>query len=265
MPAPPNDISAKELFLQLCEPAPSEVIDFPRKDRKTGKPITRVRIVVVPQLEHERAQMSAREGIMKRYGLKAAELDDKVTREVVGDAIARELLAIACVHEEPMPGTADSDSGPKYARLFKDAAHVSELTAHEIVVLFNAYLLVQEKYGPFESSPMTVEDIDRWVKRLVEGGSEFPLLSMSVPQLVQLSYLLAERNYSLSQFLATQWESLPATSKFTLPDSCGDIFSFGKPAENSESTGSESFEPMLGAETISVEDAIDLARKLVPR
>lgn len=266
MPAPPKDVPAKELFLQLCEPAPSEVIDFPRKNRQTGKPITRVRIMVVPQIEHERAQMSARKSIMDRYQLKAGELEDKITREVAGDAIARELLVVACRHESPMPGTEDSAEGPQYPRLFRDAAHVSELTAHEIMVLFNAYLAVQEKYGPFESHPMTPDDIDNWVKRLVEGGSELPLLSTTFPQLVQLSYLLAERTYSLSQVLATQLQNSPPTSGFTLPAYCGDIYSFGRPAENSESTGSESSDSLLAdVDSISTEDAIELARKLVLR
>jgi hypothetical protein len=266
MAGPPDDVSAKDLFLKLTEPKPtSEPIDFPRKNRATGKPFTRLRIQVLSQLEHERARIEAHRKLRERYNLKTDEMGDITIREVAGDAIAREVLAMACVHESPIKGSEDDESGPKYPRMFRDAEHVSELTAHEIVVLFNAYLLVQEKFGPFESDPMTPEDLNKWIKRLEEGGSELPLLSMSLPQLVQLAYLLAARNYSLFHTLSTQWQSLPDTLKSTLRASCGDISSFGKPADDSESDGSVSYEPSMSGEPISLEDAVELARRLVQR
>lgn len=263
---PPADIPAGELFLQLCEPKPSEVIDFPRKSPITKKPITRVRVQVLSMREHENARITAHKKLREKYNLKADEMGDMTIREVCGDAIAREVLALACLHEKAINGTEESDTGPKYPKMFRDADHVSDLTAHEIMVLFNAYTLVQEKYGPFENNISSPAEVDRWVKRLVEGGSEFPLLSMTWPRLVELTSSLAARTYSLSHILASQWQSLPDTLRSTLLASCGDIASYGVQLASDDDTGLESsHESFMTGEPITTEDAMDIARRIVGR
>ncbi len=267
MPAPPEDTSAKELFLQLSEPKPGDDFDFPRKT-SAGKPVTRIRIQVLSMKEHEQARIEAHKKLKSKYLLKEDDMNGITMREVHGDAVAREVLAAACRKTVPFEGSAESERGPQYPRAFRDAEHISEeLTANEVLILFHAYLLVQEKYGPFEVQQETAEDVNQWIRRLEEGGSELPLLSLSLPQLARLTSSLGERIYLLYQALATQWESLPDTLRSTLLDSFGDISSFGRPLESSDPTGSESSsDAVLSTEReLSIEDAHDLARKLLNR
>jgi hypothetical protein len=267
MSAPPTDVSAKDLFLVLSAPKPGEDFDFPRKDH-SGKPVARIRIQVLSMKEHEHARIEAHRKLKAKYLLKEEDMNGITMREVHGDAVAREVLAAACRRTEPIEGTPESDRGPQYPRAFRDAEQINdELTGNEILTLFHAYLLVQEKYAPFETEAETAEDLNRWIRRLEEGGSELPLLSLSLPQLARRTFSLVVRISSLYQALATQWESLPDTLRSTLLTSFGDISSFGKPAEGDDSTGSESSdEPLLKqGHDLSIEDAKDLARKLVPR
>jgi hypothetical protein len=262
--APPTDISAAELYLKLSEPKPSEVFDWPRNG-PDGKPVRRVRVQVLSMKEHELARIEGHRKIKKTYGLKSEDMSDAIIREVAGDAVARELIAMACVHVEPAPGTEhDEERGPRYPRMFRDADHVSELTAHEVLVLFNAYILTQDKFGPFERSVESEADVDRWIKRLEEGGSEFPLLSLSLPQLVTLAFSLAARTSSLYRALATQWESLPDSSKSTLRDFSETISFYGSAPDEPEESGSESLpEPVLTTEhELSIDDAKAMALRL---
>lgn len=268
MPGPPADVSAKDLFLKLSEPKPSEVVDFPRKNH-AGKPVAQIRIQVLSMKEHEQARVEAHRKLKSRYALKEDDMNGLTMREVHGDAVAREVLATACRMVEAIEGTEESDTGVRYPRAFRDAEQINdELTANEILILFNSYLQVQEKYGPFETQIETAEDVNKWIQRLEEGGSELPLLALSLPQLVRLTSLLGVRTSSLYRVLATQWESLPDTLRSTLLNSFGDISSFGRPVETSEDTGSENSpeDALLRADRpLTIEDAKDLARRLGQR
>ncbi|UOF77310.1 hypothetical protein [Caudoviricetes sp.] len=266
MPGPPTDVSAKDTFLILSTPKPGEEFDFPRKDHK-GRPVARIRIQVLSMKEHEQARVEAHRKLKTKYLLKEEDMNGITMREVHGDAVAREVLATACRRTEPIEGTENSERGVQYPRAFRDAEQINdELTSNEILTLFHAYLLVQEKYAPFETQQENAEDVNRWIQRLEEGGDALPLLSLSLPQLARLTFSLAERTSSLYRALSTQWENLPDTLRSTLLTSFGDISSFGKPAGDPENTGLENSEPELRAgHDLTIEDAKDLARKLVPR
>jgi hypothetical protein len=116
---------------------------------------------------------------------------------------------------------------------------VEKLGADEVAILFALWNQVQTKFGPYERNIRTPEEIDAWIKRLAEGGSEFPLLSLASPALVELTQSLAVRTFTLYQLLASQWESLPPTLKSSLENFSTAIASSGKPVEASESTGSD--------------------------
>lgn len=265
MAGPPTDISAEELFLKLCEPKPSAEFDWPLKG-KDGKPLRRYRMMVLSMTEHEIARIEAHKAIKKKFGLKEEDMGGITIREVAGDAVARQLIAMACRHVNPLPGTENSETGPSYPRMFRDADHVGELTAHEVLVLFNSYLLTQEKFGPFERGLENEEDLNRWIKRLEEGGSELPLLSISLPHLVVLTQSLQGRISRLYQDIHSQWESLPDSLRSTLQSYCGDISGFGQSHEDFESAGSESYEPGLDADfELDTEDAKRLAQRLTRR
>jgi hypothetical protein len=258
MAKPPADIPPSELWLKLSEPRPSEVLDFPRKGAN-GKPIGQIRIRVLRAEDHNvarlRAQTDLREAA-KRVGMKdlsREDMDSPAIREVIGDLTAHELLQMACLGVEPMPGGSDDeDSAPRYPLVFHSAEAVRKsLTADETAVLFNAYLLVQDKYGPFERN-FDEGDMDAWVTRLEEGASEFPLAHMPWPQLVRLAFCFAGRLSSLSRILESQFSSLPDTLQSSLKNYCLGISSSGEPQEDETESSLES----------SVEVSIDVAARV---
>lgn len=213
---PPTDVSPQELWAKLSEQRPAEVIDFPRKDFK-GKPIARVRIQVLTMADHNTARMRGHAELKKSaasvFGLGKLDPQDMqspAVNEVLGDLIAHEVLCLACTKATPEPGT--EHDRPFYTQLFKDAEQLrNSLTADEVAILFNAYMLTQAKYGPFERSVTTTEDGNAWVKRLAEGADAYPLLHLSLPQLAELTLWSLGRLFSLSRILESQRSNLPPT------------------------------------------------------
>lgn len=234
---PPVDIQPSELWLKLCEPIPSEVVDFPRKDRK-GNPIGKVRIQVLRMEDHNKARLVATKALKiaaKEAGigeLDKNELETDAVREVLGDLIAHELLCMACLTDEKQLD--DENGNPVYGRVFGKPSQIREaLTADETLVLFNAYRLVQFKYGPFEKTITEDGDIEAWISRLKEGGSEFPLLALPLPQLVGLTFALSEKISSLCHILAFHQSNLPDTLISDLRNCFTDTFLFGEQLSNS--------------------------------
>lgn len=254
---PTKEIPPSELFAKLLEmPRPSEVIDFPRNDAH-GNPVDRIRVQVLTSLDHDKAREQAH-AALKGRGLDKEDMSAPAIREVLGDAIAKELIAMACLTERDF-----GDAGkPTYGRIFRNAKDVDSLAADEILILFNAYQLVQSKYGPFERN-LSADDIEAWITRLGEGGSEFPLLSLALPQLVLLAQCLGERLYTLSRIPASPSESSPSTSGSPAPDSSTDTGSAGSPVDATDLTGSERRDRPLGP--ITTEAARDMAEKMRDR
>jgi hypothetical protein len=145
----------------------------------------------------------------------------------LGDATAKEVIAAACVTVDAAKGS----NPPVYGKVFRDGRDVEKLGADEVAVLFALWNQVQAKFGPYERNIRTPQELDAWIKRLGEGGSEFPLLRIASPQLVELTHSLAVRTFTLYRLLASQWESLPDTLRSNLENFSTDIASFGKPAD----------------------------------
>lgn len=234
---PPADVPASKLFQKLQEtPAPQEEIEFPRE----GFGNVWVRVLSMEQVEN------ARHLALKK--LKARDLTNdgfEITKRIEGDAVAKELIAMAVFERD------GSDDAPLYARVFRDARDVDALKPDEIAVLFNAYLMVQDKYGPIESN-VTAEDVDAWVIRLAEGGSAFPLASISSQGLVDLTHSLSVKMYSLCQTLASQFSSLPDTLRSSLERFPLVMSLSGELADDSASTGGAS----------SVEITLEAAKRI---
>ncbi len=251
---PPADVEPSELFLKLSSAErPSEVIDFPRKD-KNGNPFGRVRIRVLTSDEHDQARLRALASL-KKQELKPADMETPLVRAVAGDATARELIAMAATTEKNYGPDPDS---PIYGRLFRHADDVSQLSADEVLVLFNAYQLVQHKFGPFERNIVSKEDEDAWIARLGEGASEFPLLELVWPQLAALTLSLGRRLYTLSRILESQSESLPSSLAAALESSLMDTSSVGSRAARPMPTGSG---PSAEPDQLTLEQATELARQ----
>lgn len=199
--AKPPEVPANELFAKLLErPAPSEVAPFPRLD-ENGDPLFDVRIFVLTQNEREAAMAAARKRVKELIGddsLPGLSLD-----EMLGDQTAKELLARA-VHQDQLIPNQQENEPPRYARLFANAHDVGRLTSDEVACLFGAYLLVQRKYGPVESSFESEREINAWVERLAEGANSFPLALLQSHQRDTLLGLLAQRLWLVCQTLTSR-------------------------------------------------------------
>lgn len=202
---PPTDIEASELWLRLRErPRPSDVIVFPG--------LGRVRVRVLTMEEQDEAKLAAHRLLKEKHKLTKDDLLTQILAEHAGDAVAKELLARACVQEHAINAQqVEAGKSPVYARIFVDGAALNVLTAPELSMLFGAYLLVQEKFGPTERTIQSADERDAWVRRLVEGASAYPLARMPLPGLVALITSLAARCYSLSCILGYLHEHSPDT------------------------------------------------------
>lgn len=230
---PPKDVPASELFMKLLEmPRPNEIFDFPRKD-ELGIPVGKVRMQTLTSIEHDRAREAAHKAVKAR-GYSVEELSAPTIKEVLGDAVAKELIAMACLTERNF----GSEERPTYGRIFRNAADLDALTSDEILILWNSYQLVQYKYGPIERN-LDQEEFNAWVRRLGEGGAEFPLLRLALPQLVILAQSLGAKLCTLFRILESQREALPTSLAAQLADfSMGTGWS-GTPVDSSDLDGSE--------------------------
>jgi hypothetical protein len=211
--------------------------------------------------------MEGRQKFKQKYNLSAEDMKDPSVEKMVADAAAREILAACCFHVKPIDGSEGDEGGPRYWRMWRDSDHVNSLSAHEIAVLFRAYQLTQEKFGPYEGGGMSKAEQDLWIKRCMEGAAGFPLLSMPLPHLLTFSSSSVERLCSLSDVLASQWSSLPPTLASALEPFLVDTSSFGKPAAGSALDGSDESDdvedPILNPdEVLEVDDAVAVAQRL---
>ena len=254
---PPNDVSATDLWQALNEPSPSEVIDFPRKNR-SGQAVGKVRIKVLKMEDHNKARLLATKSLkeaIKNSNLGEFSKDDMesdAVKEVLGDLIAHELLCMACYTDTEQ----DIDDPFPYAKVFLTPKHISSvLTADETLVLFNAYRMVQYKYGLFEKTINDDDDIEAWLTRLKEGGSAFPLLALPLPQLADLAFCLSEKISMLCQILESQHSILPDTLKSDLKTCFTGTFSFGERLNRSIQISEE-----ISQKTVDLETAVKLSQ-----
>lgn len=256
MALPPNDVEPSELWRKLEESEPAEVVDFPRYG-KDGKPIGQIRIKALRMNAHDDARVRAREKLRKKPRVVKEDFEGaNIIREVEGDMVARELLWLACTVDTPKTR---ADGTEWYPQAFPNPEAIGErLTGDEIAVLFSSYLMIQQKYGPSPGS-MTEEEIDKWIERLVEGGSALPLARLNSHQLAKLLWSLAHRNYTLCRTLESQRSNLPDTLNAALESLSFDISCFGTPQENSASTPESSGE--LAEQVITIEDAIEISKQ----
>ena len=204
---PPTDISARALFLKLIErPYPSEIVPFPRFNAE-GKPICMVRIRVLPFEDHERAQLEAEKRIRGQFTPEEYAHAERTSslRQIIDDAVTAELVAMVVMAVDPVEGS----DPPRYERLFANASEVRALTADEVSTLFSMYLMVQARFGPYETSFRTEDEIKAWIQRLAEGAGAFPLAQIGSRQRDELLLCSAQRASLLYQILDCQPENLP--------------------------------------------------------
>lgn len=180
------------------------VVELPTK-RVTGTEIPKIRILVLRMEQHDDARVRANEYVKKKHRITDESMRTPLAVELLGDAVARELLAMACVEVEPFK---TDDDRPDYPRIFGDSSDVNKLTADEVTALFGAYVMVQKKFGPMDRE-LDDEEVNAWIERLVEGGSALPLSLLPLPECADLCLLLARRASCLSKLLDCQQKNLP--------------------------------------------------------
>lgn len=234
MANPPADVEPLSLFEKLQEvPAPSEIYAYPRKgvDMK-------FRMFVLGVDDHQAAREKAI-AKLKAKGHDAADRDTINLREVFGDMVARELLAMAVRHIDPIPGSEATPGGLQYGRHFHSAEALGEarVTADEVAVLFTMWQLTQAKYGPYEWNIENEHQLSRWVEKLAVGASAAPLARCDWQALVESSMLLARRAFLLSACLESQRSTLPDTLASTLDALGMDTSLFGELPAKLTNTG----------------------------
>lgn len=267
---PPDNVEAAELWRKLHEfPQPSEIVDFPRAYPKghplAGKPLQKVRIQVLCEEQHDEARLRAHHHLKEERKLKLEDMAGEAASSVLGDATAVELLALAVMTVEPIKGT--DDDRPRYRRMFSRGEDIRKaLTADEVAALFAMYLQVQRAYGPHSRSVASDDDLNWWIKKLAEGGQFYPLASLDLPALAELTSCLAQRAHTLSLILESQLSGSPNTSESDLKSfGIGTGFFGAPPASDAETGGESSDDPVTGlgpGETLSAEAAAAIAAKL---
>jgi hypothetical protein len=269
MSGPPKDIPASELFLKLCEiPRPSEVVDFPRVDPDTGKPVCKIRIQVLTMVQHDEARIRAFKKLKKGRELSAEDMESSLLREVCGDRVAREVLAMSCLHEKPIKGTVEAGS-PRYGKFFNNVDELDNLTADELMVLFSTYEIVQHRFGPNRRTIDSDEELNAWIERLKDGASVYPLAGQSWHQLANLCFSLVERVSALSGHLESQSESLQHISDAQKRNWAIGTGLFGQQRAETMTAGQDLSSnsrneaiPKLPNEPITTEEAAAIGRRL---
>lgn len=289
MGMPPTDVNPGDLFGRLCQsPRPTTVVDFPRKDPVSGKPVAQMRLVALTMADHDDARLQAKETI-KEHVKDRGDLSIKLVEEILGDLVARFILMKACRWTKAVKGREDKADGTQYPYVFAELGDFekAQISADELAVLFSMWEKFQHDSGPMYCDVATEEELNAWIVRLAQGASDHPLSRISLPQLADLTVLLARRAYSLSAILESHSEILPPSLVARLESwAIGTYYSGELPATAgniglmwSSGGSDDDGEPIprkvvaaedwlnldLGSEPVTPETAAKLARELLGR
>lgn len=182
---PPKDVEPSVLFAKLtATPRPYRVVDLPRKNHETGEPVSQVAMVVLTQEEMINAASEAEKLARKKLGegLPKKEEYSLGYDDVYQNIAACEVLFRACRSVEDITKKA-----------FKTPHEIMQsLSNDEIAVLHHHYLTVKYELGPIVAE-MSVEEMETWIRVLGEGGSTFPLDTLSWGVLRTLVVSMAKR------------------------------------------------------------------------
>lgn len=180
-----TEIDASELWLRLAQlPRPSRTVDYPKLDPITGEPMGKVLVQILTQEEQMEAAIAA-----ERYTKAQVKDSDRGSlgyENVYKNACSVEVLYRAIKRVDKPTHT--FFPSPRDIR--------QKMTPDEVGVLMAMYLEVQREMGPIVAD-MTDTELEAWITRLVEGGSAFPLGSLSSEGMSSLVMLMASRLYRL--------------------------------------------------------------------
>jgi hypothetical protein len=214
MTMPPDDLSPQDLWAKIMEmPRPHEVIDFPRTDLVTGKPLGKVALWILTQEESMSCIRAA--AAFVKDALKDAKPGDAGYADLYRNQSTIEVLSRACRKADNL----DHPLFPSPSLMRK------KMTSDELGVLMFAYARVQSKLGPLVSE-LSVEELEAWTARLVTGGEA----SLSF-----LDFLTSDAKNQLLEHLALQLQiSSTSTGSPGSPQDDTSIESSPLPAEASD-------------------------------
>lgn len=204
MPGPPENIEASELWLALTQiPRPHRIVDFPRKIPGTDETVGKV--AIWPLTQEEQMACNAEADRFTKELLKDPQKKDEANlgyAHTYANETAVQVLFRAC--RDPNNIQRAAFPAPKMLR--------AQLTTDEIGVLFRHYTTTQNEIGPIVAF-MTEEEMDAWLVRLGEGGSEFPLDLLTWEMRDQLLLHSASRLCSFWKATTSAGEPPPDTSE----------------------------------------------------
>lgn len=244
---PPKDVEAHDLFQKLLDREDPHIeVEFPRAG------VGMVRLHLLTDMSVRKAKIKALEEVRKLVQTEDRGTD--LVKEIEGDMVATNVLALSAHLPTPISGTEDRDN-PVYPRMFFNSDEVSKkLTGHEIATLFAAYMSLQRRFGPGEHD-MTDDDVNEWILRLKDGADGTPFWRLDWHALAELFQSLAARACCLSNLLTSPPEQLPTLLE-SLPTAYAfDTGSAGSPQEQLFQP-SESLDVMTAEEGAEVLDRI---------
>jgi hypothetical protein len=185
-------------------------VDFPRKDPVTGKAVGQMRLVALTMADQDEARLHAKETI-REHVKDREDLTIKLVEEIIGDLVARFILMKACRWVKPVKGRENKADGTQYPYVFAELDDFvkAQISANELAVLFTMWEKFQHDSGPMYCDVATDEELNAWIVRLAQGASDHPLSRINLPQLADLTVMLARRAYGLSAILESHSETLP--------------------------------------------------------
>lgn len=207
------------LSVFLSAERPHEVLPWIRCG-SDGKPAGEFRMQVLKQREVDQCKVDAERYVRHMVGESSKEFSSEAWRDMYQDALCSELLYHACRHVD------DAEK-----RLFGSPDDIRELTADEVVSLYNSYEQIQFRFGPLFRL-LTDEQIEWWIEALSRGAESIPFGQLSHGQLVQLIVSLGVRLQSST----TGRSSLGSASSDGLTETNQ---SSGRPSDPEKTVGDE--------------------------
>ena len=212
---PPSNVEPVDLWTKLTTlPRPHTEVAFPRKDLKTGEPMTdKVGLWVLTEAELMSARAAA-DAYAKDLLVGPQKSGDANLgyQDIYRNALVIEIVWRCCRNPLNVGGPA-----------FPSSAMIRKFfTSDELAVLFHSYTAFQAESGPIISS-MTKDEMEAWIEALIVGGSSVPLAPLpsgSVTELLMHSVsLLRKLRQDNGSSGLPQDESSPSTSP---PSQAGD-------------------------------------------
>jgi hypothetical protein len=202
-----EEMAPSELWLALQQiPRPTREVPFPRNIPGTDQPVGHVLMWPLTQEEQMAANAEA-----DRWTKKLLADPQKKEEANLGYAhtytneVAVQVLVRAC-RDVKSEGTRPAFPSANQMR--------AVFSTDEIGVLFSQYCTVQSELGPIRAH-MSKEEADAWIVRLAQGGSTFPLDSLSLG--LQRTLVLTMASQLVSCWTAMSSAGLqPEVSSFAL-------------------------------------------------